>query len=486
MSSESANRAIRIRDVTKAYHVYARPEDRLKQMLWPGHRRFYREFLAVRNVDLDVHQGETLGVVGRNGSGKSTLLKLISGTLQPTRGSVEVHGHVAPILTLGAGFDPEFTGRENVLVNAAVLGIPDREMGARMESIIEFADIGSFFDQPVKSYSSGMYSRLAFAVAINADPDLLVIDEVLAVGDEAFNRKCFARIDELKRAGSTILFASHSSQLIIELCDRAILMEAGSRLLTADPKTVVLRYQRLLHAPASERQAALEDIAALDTVLREGGSVPELAEPLPIAGTEISPEAEATGSFDPSLRSQSRVEYERKGARIENPRILDRDDRPVNVLHSGRVYHYAYEVLFDEPAFGVRFGMMLKLVTGFELGGQASHPWGEGFEYIEAGSRAHVRFPFRTQLVPGTYFVNAGVLGQLAGGEAYLHRILDAVAFRVDHEETARITGRVDLSAAKAAEIRLEAPDPTRERRPPEARDRLAVPDDSVARMQTK
>ncbi len=257
MSSEACARAdellaIRLRGVSKVYQVYAQPQDRLKQMLWRGRRRFYREFHAVHGVDLDVWRGETVGIVGRNGCGKSTLLKMICGLLEPSAGSVEVRGHVAPLLALGQGFNPDFTGRENVLLNAAILGLSDADIGERFDAIVAFADIGEFLDQPVRSYSSGMYARLAFAVAIHADPDVLVVDEILAVGDEAFTRKCFARIEQIKATGSTILFVSHSLNRVVELCDRGVLMDGGERMLTGDPKTVVSQYRRLSDAPPAE------------------------------------------------------------------------------------------------------------------------------------------------------------------------------------------------------------------------------------------
>jgi lipopolysaccharide transport system ATP-binding protein len=231
MSSDGPGHAIEARGLGKTFELYDRPEDRLKQLLWPGRRRFYREFVAVHDIDLNVERGECVGVVGRNGSGKSTLLNMICGTLEPSVGEVVVRGRVAPMLTIGAGFSPDFTGRENVLFNATMLGMSRSEILRRMQSIIEFADIGEFFDQPVKRYSSGMYSRLAFAAAIAIDPEVLVMDEVLAVGDEAFTRKCFARIEAIKAEGATIFFASHAPNLVIELCDRAILMDRGECLL---------------------------------------------------------------------------------------------------------------------------------------------------------------------------------------------------------------------------------------------------------------
>lgn len=451
--------AIAARQLSKAYRVYARPQDRLKQMLWRGGRRRYTEFWAVRGVDLEMFRGETIGVVGRNGSGKSTLLKMICGTLAMTSGELQIAGRVAPVLAIGTGFNAEFTGRENVKLNATLLGLTDDQIRARMDSIIDFADIGAFFDQPVKAYSSGMYARLAFAVAIHTEPDILVVDETLAVGDEAFNRKCFSRIEEIKRGGATILFASHSANLVVELCDRAILLDGGERLLTGEPKAVIARYHRLLYAAPSEVPGIREEIRRLDREETESGDIAPVAD----ATTEVTGHAAtaaarsgAHGRFDPKLRSESRVEYPGRGARIRDPQILDRTGEVVNVLLPGRSYVYAYDVAFDEDAFEVRFGMMLRMVSGVELGGQSSHPPRRGLAHIEAGSVARVRFSFQTLLQPGVYFLNAGVLGIRDGVQMYLHRLLDAAVFRIDPERPGVVTGAVDLSTGAPASIEIE------------------------------
>jgi lipopolysaccharide transport system ATP-binding protein len=409
MPSEAGPVAIRMRGLSKTYAIYDNPRQRFRQLLWPGKKKFFREVTAIRDVDLDIHGAETVGIVGRNGSGKSTLLKMVCGTIARSSGELEVSGHIAPLLTLGTGFDPEFTGRENVHLNAAILGLPPREIEARMDSIIDFAAIGDFFDQPVKYYSSGMYSRLAFAVAINSDPDILVVDEVLAVGDEAFTRKCFARIEQIKSNGSTILFVSHSASMVIELCDRAVLLEGGERLLTSDPKTVVARYHRLLYAPESKRQDIIDEIRSIDegqidsseTNLTDGP--PQIQ--LDRTGKD---EPEDLGAFVPGLVSESVVEYVQLGAKIENPRLLDPGGNQVNVLRPGLTYEYTYDVQFDEPAHAVRFGMMLKMPTGFEIGGQASHSAGCGIEFVDAGSTAHITFRFNPRLTAGSYFLNAG------------------------------------------------------------------------------
>ena len=237
MSSEEI--AVRVANLSKLYEIYNRPQDRLKQSIYPRLRRlawqapknYYREFWALKDISFEVKKGETVGIIGRNGSGKSTLLQMICGTLTPTSGTVETTGRVAALLELGSGFNPEFTGRENVFMNGAVLGLDEEEISARFDDIAAFADIGQFIEQPVKTYSSGMYARLACAVAINVQPQILVVDETLSVGDEAFQRKCFARINEIRELGVAILFVSHSTAAIVELCDRAVLMEGGKRTL---------------------------------------------------------------------------------------------------------------------------------------------------------------------------------------------------------------------------------------------------------------
>ncbi len=225
--SSSALPAIRAESLSKCYHLYDRPADRLRQLLWSGGRRYYREFWALRDATFEVSRGEALGIVGRNGAGKSTLLQLVCGTLSPSSGAITVNGRVAALLELGAGFNPEFTGRENVFLAASVLGLRTAEIEARFDQIVEFSGIRDFIDQPVKTYSSGMYVRLAFSVATSVDPDILVIDEALSVGDGECARKSFERIMALKERGATILFCSHSLYLVETLCSRALWLDQG-------------------------------------------------------------------------------------------------------------------------------------------------------------------------------------------------------------------------------------------------------------------
>jgi len=250
----SSDIAIRIAGLSKCYHVYERPSDRLKQSLMPRlcrilgneSRAYYREFWALKDVSAEIRKGETVGIVGRNGSGKSTLLQLICGTLTPTHGEVEVNGRIAALLELGSGFNPEFTGRENVYMNGTLLGLTKEEIDDRFDDIVEFADIGEFIDQPVKAYSSGMMVRLAFAVQAQTSPDVLIVDEALAVGDAKFQAKCFDRLNRLKLTGTSILLVTHSSEQIVMHCDHAILLDRGAVVDRGLPRHVVNRYMDLL------------------------------------------------------------------------------------------------------------------------------------------------------------------------------------------------------------------------------------------------
>ena len=250
----SSDISIRVANLSKAYQVYNRPEDRLKQFLYPrlqrllrqNPRSYYQEFWALRGISFDVQKGETVGVVGRNGSGKSTLLQLICGILHPSYGTVETYGRVAALLELGSGFNPEFTGRENVYMNAAILGLTSEEVDSRFDDIASFADIGDFMDQPTKHYSSGMTIRLAFAVQSQIEPDILIVDEALAVGDVKFQTRCFEQLRQLKKKGTSILLVTHSADQIVTHCDRAILLENGIPLEMGEPRCVTNRYMDLL------------------------------------------------------------------------------------------------------------------------------------------------------------------------------------------------------------------------------------------------
>ena len=434
----SSDVAIHAQGLGKAFPIYSRPSHRLLQMLMPGdRRRWYREFHALRGVDLTIRRGETVGIVGRNGSGKSTLLQLICGTLSPSAGHVEVAGRVAALLELGAGFNPDFTGRENVILNGTVLGLTRAQIDERFDSIAAFADIGGFIEQPVKSYSSGMYVRLAFAVAIHVEPEILVVDEALSVGDEAFQRKCFARIEAIREAGATVLFVSHSAGTVVDLCDRAVLLDHGELLAVGAPKRIVSLYQKLIYAPADR-------VDGIRAEIRAGGA----GAPVERAAVE-APVATATADearLDEGLVPESTVAYEQRGARVEDPHLETLDGRRVNVLEDGREYVYAYHVRAECSLASVRCGMMIRSLTGVDIAGAATAPSRDAaVDLLEAGGVLEVRFRFRCMLAPGTYFLNAGVLAAFPEGEAYAARYLDIAMFRVMPRPGRLATGFVNL-----------------------------------------
>jgi lipopolysaccharide transport system ATP-binding protein len=449
MSSEVV---IEARGIHKRFPIYEKPHHRLFQMLrLGGAKRWFREFEALRGVDFKIGRGETVGVVGRNGSGKSTLLQIICGTLAASSGELLVKGRVAALLELGAGFNPEFTGRENVFLNAAVLGLGREEVAKKFSAIQDFAAIGEFIDRPVKTYSSGMYVRLAFAVAIHVEPDILVVDEALSVGDEAFQRKCFARIEKLRQDGCTVLFVSHAASMVIELCDRAILLDGGEVIADGAPKGVISRYQKLIYAPA-ENAGDLRQRMRLEYLEGSRAACDEEAAAAPVhlstSTGVIAPsgdEAEDAAYFDEGLISQSEVAYANRGAIIESTRIESADGSRVNVLKAGDRYFYSYRVRFEQGAASVRFGMLIKTLTGIELAGAVSSQAETAIDWVDAGSSYRVRFEFICGLAPGVYFMNAGVQGRLGEEDVYLDRRIDVVMFRVIARAGRLTTGFIDL-----------------------------------------
>lgn len=427
--------AISIRNLGKSYRIYASPADRLKELVHPFGRKYHSEFQALKDISLDVPRGMSLGIVGRNGSGKSTLLQVIAGILQPTTGAVEVRGRISALLELGAGFNRDFTGRENVFMQGALMGISREEMEGKFEAIARFAEIGDFIDKPVMTYSSGMYVRLAFATAINVDPEILIVDEALAVGDEAFQRKCYARIKDFQQQGVTTLFVSHSAAAITALCGRAMLFEKGELLCDGRPKEVLTDYHKLLYAPAAKADKFVEELKRR----RNSGNAGEAVR----HAQKEEPEKKAF--FIDNFTPKSTVYYESLGAIIRNPRITTIDGEAVNVLYRGGEFIYAYEVEFTEPCFHVGFGMLIKTITGTEFGGGTTGVGQWVIDQMDAGKTAEVRFRFRCNLMQGTYFMNAGVTGIVNGEARYLHRVIDAAMFRVQPEKELCATGTIDF-----------------------------------------
>jgi len=259
MSSDEI--VLKVRNISKCFEMYDKPVHRLYQTLCAGRKKFYREFWALRGIDFEVRRGECVGIIGKNGAGKSTLLQIITGTLQPTTGTVETKGRVAALLELGSGFNPEFTGRENVYLNASILGLSTAEIDAKYQEIVDFADIGEFIDQPVKTYSSGMMVRLAFAVQVMIEPDILIVDEALAVGDACFQRKCYAYLDKLKRQGTSLLLVTHDTETIKQRCERVLFLKDRCGHWYSDARAGVMDYMRYLFPHEDDENGAKADSA---------------------------------------------------------------------------------------------------------------------------------------------------------------------------------------------------------------------------------
>ncbi|MGY3642466.1 ABC transporter ATP-binding protein [Pseudomonas sp. PK-RTE-24] len=445
MSSEVA---IKVENLSKCYEIYDQPRDRLKQFIVPRLQatarmqpsRFYREFWALRDVSFEVKRGETVGIIGCNGSGKSTLLQMICGTLNPTTGTVKTHGRIAALLELGSGFDPEFTGRDNVYMNAAVLGLAREETDQRFDEIAAFADIGEFIEQPVKSYSSGMVVRLAFAVQAMIDPDIFIVDEALAVGDEKFQRKCFARMEELKSQGTSILFVSHSASSIIELCDRTLLLDHGTRLMYGAAPQAVRAYQKLIYAPQAEYKRLVEAYLEADKT-GENVDLQKTTQKPRVVSVDVSED-----SFDSGLVPETTAIYPTQGAEITSFSILDTDGRQVNVLQAGSTYHIQVAGHFSESFDATFWGIHIRNVSGAVVTGQRFPEDGSYFEPVSAGSDFNIKFSFHMSLLPGVYFVGGGVWSNQEPSCA--HRIMDAIMFRVVSEDKLNSFGYVDLMAS--------------------------------------
>ena len=422
--------AIHVEHVSKSYLIYDSPQDRLKQSLWRGRRNYYHEFKALQDISFTIGKGETVGIVGRNGSGKSTLLQIICGTVTPSSGNCEVQGRISALLELGAGFNPEFTGRENIFLNGAILGLSQEEIREKYNAIVEFSGIGDKVNQAVRTYSSGMYIRLAFAVAVASDPDILIVDEALAVGDEIFQRKCFAHIRSIQERGGTVLFVSHAAATIIEICDRAVLLDSGELLMIGTPKNVISQYHKLIYAPDEKTAELRKEIQLLGN--RHNDEVLSQEEQLPTV-------------CDPAMIPESTVSYESRGATISCPRLETLQGQPINLLQRGSRYRFCYRVTFSEDAYSVHFGMLIRTKSGLELGGCASADEDTLIETITAGTIYDVSFDFDCLLLPGTYFLNCGCIAKINNVPMFLHRILDATMFKVLPEQQLVQRGIVDF-----------------------------------------
>ena len=442
------NNVIKLEKIVKAYNIYNHPLDRVKEAFHPFRKKYCNRFYALRDITFNIKRGESIGIIGKNGSGKSTLLKIIAGIIPPTEGRLEVRGKIAALLELGTGFNPEFTGRENIFLNGTLLGLTSREIRDCYDDIVAFSGIGDFIGQPVKQYSSGMVVRLAFSIATHVWADILIIDEALAVGDEAFQRKCFALLQEFKKKGNTLIFVSHSPNAVVELCDRALLLENGKLLLDDKPGITVREYHKRLFSPTGK--SVHTHLTSIEP--NEPGEPNE-----PDVSSNIARIQHCY--WEPSLVSQSTVSYTPQGARIRNAFIRNHNEQKVNTLYPGEVCFFTYETEFTEDSFQIVFGSMIKTISGLELGGMISHPLTSPLSHVSKGAIADVRFKFVCNLAPGVYFFNAGITGYKNGTQTYLHRVVDAVMFRVQSKECLLTTGTVDFSDKQKPVVTLRTSD---------------------------
>lgn len=399
MSSESV--VISLKDVSKAYHVYANPADRLKQSLFRGRRTFYSEVLALHGITLEIRRGETIGIIGRNGSGKSTLLQCICGTRTPTTGRIEVQGRVAALLELGAGFNPEFTGRENIYLNASLLGMTRVEIDAHFEDMVAFADIGPFLDRPVKTYSSGMYLRLAFAVVAHVQADILIIDEALAVGDVFFVQKCMRFLQEFKKRG-TILFVSHSTSTVLTLCDRAVWLDRGRIRAEGGAKGVCEAYLAATYAGRGQDHLKIPNRSQKKDQ------------------TSDEPRQAVQGSFGTGQVSVVLVA------------LHDASGQPRAWVNGGEMLTVIIRAVAHQTLHGPILGFICKNRLGQLLFGQNSYQaYADTALTIEAGQEMEARFTFRMpELAAGDYSLCVAVAEGTQENHVQHAWIHDALIFK--------------------------------------------------------
>jgi len=407
-----------------------------------GRCRYYIDYDAIRNISFEVKKGEIIGIVGRNGSGKSTLLQIICGTVSPSSGTKFTNGRIAALLELGSSFNPEFTGLENVNLNAAILGLSRLEIAERIEEIISFADIGDFLNQPLKTYSSGMMMRLAFSVQVALKPDILIIDEVLGVGDELFQRKCASRLQDLRKSGTTIIIVSHDANTIINTCDRAILLEQGELAKIGSPKDVIREYHRILY---SSKRNTFEFLENRDHEIKNQTDEKKHDEDENIKLT-IEKQKEDISYFDHSFLTKSKIIYPDIGAKIENIKIRNAQNEEVNHLCYGCIYRVEVEAVFSEDSYGVFFGSLISSLSGIDLSGTNWPNPSAPCEMVPAGKTAYWQYRFECKLLEGSYAVEIGIGGVLEGDpKAFLHRIVDAVVFKVLPNNNSCRSGIVSL-----------------------------------------
>ena len=401
--------AIQVKGLEKAYKLYDKPSDRLKEALGFGRKKRYKEHYALKGVDMTIYQGETVGIIGTNGSGKSTILKIITGVLNPTGGSVHVNGRISALLELGAGFNMEYNGIENIYLNGTMIGFSKKEIDAKMDDILNFADIGDYVHQPVKTYSSGMFVRLAFAVAINIEPEILIVDEALSVGDVFFQAKCYHKFEEFKEMGKTIVFVSHDLSSISKYCDRVVLLNQGVKLGEGSPKEMIDAYKQVLvgqYVPAADDHSLLSDKEITAAAAAAAGTV--------------------KGEVNPEL-----LEYGTKDAMITGYKITDDTGRETSALLKGKECTITMQVHFEHDIEAPIFAFTIKNIKGVEITGTNTMVEKAFLQPVKKGEVKHITFTQKIDLQGGEYLLSLGVTGYEKENFVVYHRLYDVLNITV-------------------------------------------------------
>ena len=420
--------AIEVKNLCKTYKLYERNRDRLREALHLTRKPRHKEHHALYDVSFDIRTGETVGIIGTNGSGKSTILKIITGVLNATSGEVNVNGRISALLELGAGFNPEYTGLENIYLNGTMIGFSEEEIDAKLDDILAFADIGDFVHQPVKTYSSGMFVRLAFALAINIEPEILIVDEALSVGDVFFQSKCYHKFEEFKEQGKTILFVSHDMSSIAKYCDRVILLEKGKKLGEGAPKKMLDIYKQVLvgqyEAPA---EAVEEKMGPEPSGSKDAGS-----QKAQVSGN--TEDASKNGNPE-EIADVETLEYGSGKAQITEVFVTDPQGRRINAVMKGTecTVHMKVEIRQDVPA--PIFALSFKDVKGTEICGTNTMFEKTFLEPCKAGEKKEITFTQQVDLQGGEYLLSFGCTGYEGDDFTVYHRLYDALQLTVVSEK---------------------------------------------------
>ena len=409
--------AITVNDVPKIYKMYEKPIDRLKESLHPAHREYHKKFYALNNLSFQVKKGETVGIIGTNGSGKSTILKIITGVLSPTTGTVEVEGNISALLELGAGFNSDYTGIENIYMNGTMMGFSRKEMDGKLQDILDFADIGDFVHQPVKTYSSGMFIRLAFALAINVEPEILIVDEALSVGDVFFQSKCYRRMEEIRQKGTTILMVTHDMGSIIKYCDKVVLLNKGNFVAEGPPGHMVDLYKKIL---ANQMDSLKEELEEMNDFSGE------------TAGENREKRKKPVGLMKKKLTiNGSRTEYGDGRAEIYDLGLLDERGNISNLLLKGENFTIKEKIRFNAAIESPIFTYTIKDKKGTELSGTNTMFEGTDIRPVKAGDEYEVSFTQKMTLQGGEYLLSMSCTGFELGEHVVYHRLYDVANITV-------------------------------------------------------